>query len=86
MKVANCKLPVVAVAAALIWAQAATAGADADADRFDDPAYNIEAWVKLDGDTAGRLFYRKSRMVDDHAEDGRHPWQHVVAGRHDQAL
>ena len=31
--------------------------------RFADPAYNIEAWVRVDGDTSGRVFYRKSRMV-----------------------
>lgn len=51
----------IVVAAALIWAQASAAAADSS--RFDDPAYNIEAWVRVDGDTSGRLIYRKSRMV-----------------------
>lgn len=61
MKQINGKGLVLAVAAAAIWAQAPAAGADAA--RFADPAYNIEAWVKLDGDTSGRVFYRLSRMA-----------------------
>ena len=61
MKLTNRKGLAMVAAAATIWAQASAAGADAG--RFDDPAYNIEAWVKVDADTSGRLIYRRSRMV-----------------------
>ncbi|WP_446831299.1 DUF1838 family protein [Candidatus Foliamicus sp.] len=63
MKRIRCRKFLVAAVAALFWSHASHVGAAPDSDRFDDPAYNIEAWVKLEGDTSGRVFYRLSRML-----------------------